>query len=86
MQLDKTVGGAIAVVVIVILLTALAPTIHDNTSSAKNSTGGTVGVTGPLLNVSETAKPIYNLTDLLWAALVIIVVVGFGYRAVKGKD
>lgn len=75
MNLEGPIVGAIGVVVVLILLTALAPTIHDNTNTAS---------TGPLENVSSTAKPIYNLTDLLWAALVIIVVVGFGYRAVKG--
>lgn len=84
MQLEQKIGAAIGVVVVLILVTAMAPTIHTSTDSSLNSTGGTSGTVGALINVSDTAKPIYNLTDLLWAALVIIVVVGFGYRAVKG--
>ena len=70
--MDAMIQGIVAILVGVILLTALAGTIHTQTDT-----------TGALNNVSASAKTLYNLYDLLWAVLGLVFIAGGGYRVVS---
>ena len=62
----QAITGLIFVIIGVVLITALAVTVTDNTST---DTGD------PLENVSGDAKSLYGLFDLVWAAGGLILIV-----------
>ncbi len=62
----QAIGGLIAVIIGVVIITALALTVTENTDT---STGAT------LENVSQDAKSLYGLYDLVWAAGGLILIV-----------
>lgn len=71
--MEQLFVGIIAVVIGVILITSLATTINTNTNTAS---------TKPLENVSQSAKALYGLYDLVWAALGLVFIVGGGFLVV----
>ncbi len=79
--LQVPILGLISIVIIVLILTALGPTIIDNTST--RACDNTIGdnVTGCALeNSSGSSKTMYSLVELLYPIIgvIIVVVAGFG--------
>jgi len=67
MVVAAMIGGVIAVVIGVILITSQAVTVTDNTNT---------DATEALENVSNDSKSLYGLYDLVWAAGGLLLVVG----------
>lgn len=76
-ELNGLVMGVVLVFIGAILLTGIAPTIHSQTDVSYNSTGGTSGTTGALVNITNSgARTIYPLYDLIWAVAGLLLIVG----------
>jgi hypothetical protein len=85
---DKMVGSVVSLMIGVILLTALAPTVHNTSCTANwNTTGNETA--GCALNVTSSgAQGLYNLYDLFWAIAGLVFIAGgvYGFfTAIKGK-
>lgn len=76
MVLEKAVVGLIFVIIGVLLITALAPTINETSSTNAFNSTGNENPAGALENVSGSAATLYALYDFIWAVggLVLIVV------------
>ncbi len=69
-QAQNAVVGLIAIVIFILILTALGPTIVDNTDTAASQ---------PLENASGTSKQMYSLIELLYPIIGVIVFVTVGF-------
>ena len=71
--MDQMLSSIILILIGVILITALAPTIHTQTDTS-----------GALENVGTSAQSIYNLYDLFWAISGMVLIAGGMYGFFKG--
>lgn len=84
MGMEKMMFGVVALLIGILLLTSMAPTVSTETSVAKNSTGGTLGTVGALVNLSGTSSAtIYGLYDLMWAIFGLLLVAGGAFSLYK---
>ncbi len=79
--LQVPIIGLISLVIIILILSALGPTIIDNTDT--RACDNTIGdnVTGCALeNSSGSSKTMYSLVELLYPIIgvIIVVIAGFG--------
>ncbi len=70
MAVADAVVGVIALVIFVVILTALGPTIVDQTDTSASE---------PLENASATGKTMYSLLELLYPIIGVVAFITVGF-------
>ncbi len=82
-DVTASVMGLIGLVIIVVIITALGPTIVSQTASNEENATGSNEPAGGLVNASATGKTMYNLVELLYPIVGVVIVITVGFALSK---